>query len=48
MSRYIGQYVGTCDLCLRMKPIRQALVGELHPLQIPNSRWDMLSVDFVV
>jgi len=48
MSRYIGQYVSTCDLCLRTKPIRQALVGELHPLWILDSRWDMLSVDFVV
>ena len=48
MSRYIRQYVSTCDLCLRTKPIRQAPVGELHPLQIPDSRWDMLSVDFVV
>jgi len=42
------QYVGTCDLCLRTKPIRQALVGELHSLRIPDSRWDTLSVDFVV
>jgi len=48
ISRYIGQYVGTCDLCLRTKPIRQAPVDELHPLWIPNSRWDTLSVDFVV
>ena len=48
MSRYIRQYVSTCDLCLRMKLIRQALVGELHPLRIPDSRWDTLSVDFVV
>jgi len=48
MSRYIGQYVSTCDLCLRMKPIRQAPVGKLHPLRIPDSRWDTLSVDFVV
>ena len=48
MSRYIRQYVGTCNLCLRTKPIRQTPVGELHPLQILDSRWDMLSVDFVV
>ena len=34
MSRYIRQYVSTYDLCLRMKPIRQALVGKLHPFQI--------------
>ena len=48
MSRYIRQYVSTCDLCLRTKPIRQALVDKLHPLRILNSRWDTLSVDFVV
>jgi len=48
MSRYIGQYVSTCDLCIRTKPIRQAPVGKLHPLQILDSRWDMLSVDFVM
>jgi len=38
MSRYIRQYVSTCDLCLRTKPMRQAPVGELHPLQIPDLR----------
>jgi len=48
ISRYIGQYVSTCDLCIRTKLIRQALVGKLHPLQIPDSQWDTLSVDFVV
>jgi len=48
MSRYIGQYISTCNLCLRTKPIRQAPVGKLHPLRIPDLRWDMLSVDFVV
>jgi len=48
ISRYIRRYVSTCDLCLRTKPIRQAPVGELHPLRIPDSRWDTLSVDFVV
>jgi len=48
MSRYIRQYVSTCDLCLRTKPIRQALVGELHPLRILDLRWDTLSMDFVM
>ena len=38
MSRYIRQYVSTCDLCLRTKPMRQAPVSELHPLQIPDLR----------
>ena len=37
MSRYIGQYISTCDLYLRMKLIRQTLVGKLHPLQILDS-----------
>jgi len=37
MSRYIGQYISTCDLCLRTKLIRQALIGKLHPLWIPDS-----------
>jgi len=48
MSRYIGQYISTCDLCIRTKLIRQAPVGKLHPFQIPDSQWDTLSVDFVV
>ena len=48
MSRYIGQYVSTCDLCIRTKPIRQAPVGKLHPLQILDLQWDMLSIDFVI
>jgi len=48
MSRYIRQYINTCDLCLRTKPIRQAPVGELHSLQILDSQWDTLSMDFVM
>jgi len=31
-----------------MKLIRQALVGELHPLRIPDLQWDTLSMDFIM
>jgi len=48
MSWYIGQYVSTCDLCLRTKPICSPLTGELHPLPVPEEWWDTISVDFVV
>ena len=48
MSRYIGKYVSTCDLCLQTKSQRQPPVGELHPLPIPDTPWDTISVDFIV
>jgi len=48
MSRYIGQYVSTCDLCLWTKPWRHSPVGELQLLSVQDARWDTLSVDFVV
>jgi hypothetical protein len=40
MSRYIGQYTTTCDLCLRTKVQRQPPTGHLDPLPTPNTRWD--------
>ena len=45
MSRYIGQYVSTCDLCLRTKPWRHSPVGELQLLSVPDAQWDTLSVE---
>jgi len=48
MSRYVGKYVSTCDLCLRTKIQRHPPVGELHPLPIPDTPWDTISVDFIV
>src|SRR5262245_24395962 len=47
MSRYIGTYVRTCDLCIRTKIQRQKPMGELHPLETPGERWDKISVDFI-
>ena len=47
MSRYIGKYMSTCDMCLHMKSIRQPPTRELHPLPIPNAPWDTISVNFI-
>ena len=47
VSRYVGQYTRTCDICLRMKIQQQHPTGELHPLPIPENCWDVLSVDFI-
>jgi len=38
MSRYISQYVSTCNLCLRMKPWRHSPVSELQPLSVLDAQ----------
>jgi hypothetical protein len=48
MSRFIGLYIKTCNLCQWTKVQRSLPVGELHPLETPLERWDTLSVDFMV
>jgi len=45
MSRYVGRYVSTCNMCLWTKSFRRPPIGELHPLPAP---WDTISVDFIV
>jgi hypothetical protein len=48
MSRYIGRYISTCDMCLCTKPSCNPLARELHPLPILDTLWDTISVDFIV
>jgi hypothetical protein len=47
MSRYIGQYTRTCNICLQTKIQQRRPTGKLHPLPTLESRWDVISVDFV-
>jgi hypothetical protein len=48
MSRYIGIYVKTCDLCNRMKLQHRQPLSELHPSETLAEPWDTISVDFIV
>ena len=42
MSRYVGRYASTCDMCLQTKSFRHPPIRELHPLPIPSAPWDTL------
>jgi hypothetical protein len=48
MSRYIGVYVKTCDLCNRTKMQCRQPIGELHPSETPEAPWEVISIDFIV
>jgi len=48
MSSYIEQYISICNLCFWTKVARHPPVEELYPLPMPDARWDILSIDFVV
>jgi hypothetical protein len=47
MSCYVGHYCKACNMCLRTKAQKRKPFGELHPLPIPEARWDIVSVDFI-
>jgi hypothetical protein len=48
MSRYIGTYVKTRDLCNQTKVQCRRLIGGLHPSETLEAPWDMISVNFIV
>jgi hypothetical protein len=47
MSAYIRKYVVECDLCQRNKNENVSTPKLLHPLQIPNQKWEEISIDFI-
>ena len=47
IDRDVERYVHQCDSCLRVKAPRRKKQGELHPLSIPERRWESVSVDLI-
>jgi len=48
MRRQVDQYVWNCHNCQRARTSRHAMFGVLHPLPVPEKRWEDISMDFVV
>ncbi|MBW0532435.1 hypothetical protein O181_072150 [Austropuccinia psidii MF-1] len=47
MTKFIKDYVSSCQQCSRNKNIHQKKFGFLKPLPIPNGPWICLSMDFI-
>lgn len=48
MTKFVNEYVDTCDICQRTKVFPQKPHGLLHPLDPPGSPWESVSTDFIV
>ena len=48
MKREIAEWVSRCDTCQRVKAEHQRPSGLLQPLEIPEWKWEHISMDFVV
>jgi hypothetical protein len=44
----INRYVDGCQICPKVKPIREKPVGQLKPTEIAKEPWEIISVDFIV
>jgi hypothetical protein len=40
-------YVVVCDVCQRVKAEHQRLDGLLHPLKVPEWKWEEIGIDFI-
>jgi hypothetical protein len=48
MKRSIAVYVALCDNYQGVKAERQRPAGLLHPLKIPQRKWEEISIDFII
>ena len=47
MKSSVQQYIQACGICQQAKPDRARYPGLLQPLPVPDSAWQMVSLDFV-
>ncbi|KAL5566128.1 hypothetical protein UlMin_029292 [Ulmus minor] len=48
MKKEVAEYVAKCLTCQKVKAEHQRPGGELQPLEIPEWKWDQITMDFVV
>ena len=48
MKRDIAEYMALCDTCQRVKAKHQRPARLLHPLKVPEWKWDEVGMDFIV
>ena len=48
MKREIAKYVSECDSCQRVKASHLRPAGTLQPLNIPEWKWEDISMNFIV
>lgn len=47
LQRDVREFIKACELCQRNKPTNQAPAGLARPLDIPERRWDSISMDLI-
>jgi hypothetical protein len=48
LKRDVAAHVAMCDVCQRVKAEHQRPAGLLHPLKIPEWKWEEIGMDFIV
>ena len=47
LKRDVVAHVVMCDVCQRVKVEHQRLAGLLHPLKVPEWKWEEIGMDFI-
>jgi hypothetical protein len=48
LKKDVASHVALCDDCQRVKAEHQRPAGLLHPLKIPEWKWEEIGMDFIV